>query len=100
MREYTIAVIPGDGIGPEVISAGLQVLRALERGNHGFRLLFKEFPWGSAFYKTHGVMMPVDGLSRLRRFGAIYFGAVGAPVVPDHLTLWGLRLAICQGFDQ
>jgi tartrate dehydrogenase/decarboxylase/D-malate dehydrogenase len=100
MREYTIAVIPGDGIGPEVISAGLQVLRALERGNHGFRLLFEEFPWGSAFYQTHGVMMPADGLSRLRPFSAIYFGAVGAPGVPDHVTLWGLRLAICQGFDQ
>lgn len=100
MREHSIAVIPGDGIGPEVIFAGLQVLRSLEHKSGGFRFHFQEFPWGSDYYKQHGVMMPSDALARLQSFHAIYFGAVGAPDVPDHVTLWGLRLAICQGFDQ
>ena len=58
------------------------------------------FDWGSAYYRKHGVMMPADGLAKLKKFDAIYFGAVGAPDVPDHITLWGLRLPICQGFDQ
>jgi tartrate dehydrogenase/decarboxylase / D-malate dehydrogenase len=100
MREYSVAAVPGDGIGPEVIGAGLQVLKILEQRAGGFRLNVEEFPWGSDFYKKNGVMMPGDGLERLRNFNAIYFGAVGAPDVPDHITLWGLRLAICQGFDQ
>jgi len=100
MREHQIAVIPGDGIGPEVISAGLDVLRCLEQRASDFRLHFREFPWGTQYYKQHGAMMPSDGLAHLRSFQAIYFGAVGAPDVPDHITLWGLRLAICQGFDQ
>jgi tartrate dehydrogenase/decarboxylase/D-malate dehydrogenase len=100
MREYAIAAIPADGIGPEVIAAGLEVMRALEQRDGGFRLTVEEFPWGSDYYKRHGVLMPADGLDRLRAFDAIYFGAVGAPDVPDHVTLWGLRLPICQGFDQ
>ena len=100
MKEYSVAAIPGDGIGPEVIAAGLEVLRALEQKVGGFRLRVESFPWGSAYYKKHGLMMPEDGLAELRRFDAIYFGAVGATDVPDHVTLWGLRLAICQGFDQ
>jgi tartrate dehydrogenase/decarboxylase/D-malate dehydrogenase len=100
MREHSIAVIPGDGIGPEVISAGLEVLRSLQQRSGDFRLQLQDFPWGSQFYKQHGAMMPADGLSQLASFHAIYFGAVGAPDIPDHITLWGLRLAICQGFDQ
>jgi tartrate dehydrogenase/decarboxylase/D-malate dehydrogenase len=100
MKEYSVAAIPGDGIGPEVIAAGLEVLRALERKVGGFRLRVESFPWGSQYYKKHGLMMPEDGLAELRRFDAIYFGAVGATDVPHHVTLWGLRLAICQGFDQ
>jgi tartrate dehydrogenase/decarboxylase/D-malate dehydrogenase len=100
LREYAIAAIPADGIGPEVIAAGLQVLRVLAERDGGFRLNVQEFPWGSDYYKTHGALMPADGLDQLRRFDAIYFGAVGAPDVPDHITLWGLRLPICQGFDQ
>jgi tartrate dehydrogenase/decarboxylase/D-malate dehydrogenase len=100
MRSHRIAVIPADGIGPEVIAAGVNVLGALQERLPGVRFDFTEFDWGSEHYRRHGVMMPADGLDRLRGFDAIFFGAVGAPDVPDHVTLWGLRLAICQGFDQ
>ncbi|MBV8644411.1 MAG: tartrate dehydrogenase [Candidatus Eremiobacteraeota bacterium] len=100
MGSHRIAAIPADGIGPEVIGAGLEVLRALERLDPGFHLDVTHFPWGSDYYRAHGVMMPEDGLDALRGFDAIYFGAVGDKNVPDHVTLWGLRLAICQGFDQ
>jgi tartrate dehydrogenase/decarboxylase/D-malate dehydrogenase len=100
MNTYKIASIPADGIGPEVISAGLQVLDALAKRDGGFELDVTEFDWGSDRYKTTGAMMPDDGLEQLRPFDAIFFGAVGAPDVPDHITLWGLRLPICQGFDQ
>jgi tartrate dehydrogenase/decarboxylase / D-malate dehydrogenase len=100
MREHSIAVIPGDGIGPEVIAAGLQTLQALEQREPQIHLNLEEFPWGSDYYRQRGVMMPDDALDRLRKFDAIYFGCVGAPDIPDHVTLWGLRLPICQGFDQ
>jgi tartrate dehydrogenase/decarboxylase/D-malate dehydrogenase len=100
MREYRIAAIPADGIGPEVIDAGITVLKELAGQRGDIRLDFDLFDWGTDYYKRHGVMMPADGLDRLRKFDAIYFGAVGAVDVPDHVTLWGLRLKICQGFDQ
>jgi tartrate dehydrogenase/decarboxylase / D-malate dehydrogenase len=100
MREHKIAAMGGDGIGPEVIAAGLAVLDACAARDGGFRLAVEHFDWGSDYYKKHGVMMPADGADRLRAFDAIYFGAVGAPDVPDHVTLWGLRLAICQPLDQ
>jgi len=100
MRSYKIAAIPADGIGPEVIAAGLQVLEALAKRSGDFTIEAEIFDWGSDYYKKHGVMMPADGLETLKSFDAIYFGAVGAPDVPDHITLWGLRLPICQGFDQ
>jgi len=100
MRQYKIASIPGDGIGQEVITAGLEVLDVCATRDGGFKLDVTAFDWGSDYYKKHGVMMPSDGLGRLKPFDAIYFGAVGAPDVPDHVTLWGLRLAICQPFDQ
>ena len=100
MRSYMIAAIPADGIGPEVIDASLQVLEALEQRDGGFTLEVEHFDWGSDYYKQHGVMMPADGLDRIRGKDAIFFGAVGVPDVPDHITLWGLRLQICQGFDQ
>ncbi|MGD9924623.1 MAG: tartrate dehydrogenase [Pseudorhodoplanes sp.] len=100
MRIHKIAAIGGDGIGPEVIAAGLQVLDACARREGGFALDVTDFDWGSDYYRKHGVMMPQDGTDRLRRFDAIYFGAVGAPDIPDHITLWGLRLAICQPLDQ
>ena len=100
MGEHRIAAIPGDGIGPEVLDAGLKALAVLEEREPGFKLHVETFPWGSDYYRRHGRMMPDDGIERLRAFDAIYFGAVGDPEVPDHVTLWGLRLAICQGFDQ
>jgi tartrate dehydrogenase/decarboxylase/D-malate dehydrogenase len=100
MPSYRIAAIPGDGIGCEVVSAGIEVLEACARLEKGYDLQFEHFDWGSDYYKRHGVMMPADGLATLRGFDAIYFGAVGAPDIPDHITLWGLRLAICQPFDQ
>jgi len=100
MPHYKIAAIPGDGIGAEVVAAGLQVLEALQRRHGGFTLDVTHYDWGSEHYRRHGRMMPADGLARLRDVDAIYFGAVGDPEVPDHVTLWGLRLAICQGFDQ
>lgn len=100
MREYNIAAIPADGIGTEVIAAGLQVLEALEQRCGDFKLRVEHFDWGSDYYKTRGRMMPEDGVAQLKSFDAIFFGAVGAPDVPDDITLWGLRLPICQGFDQ
>jgi tartrate dehydrogenase/decarboxylase/D-malate dehydrogenase len=100
MRTHTIAAIPADGIGPEVIEAGLAVLDALAARMGDMAFEVTSFDWGSAYYKRHGAMMPADGLTQLKPFDAIYFGAVGAPDVPDHITLWGLRLPICQGFDQ
>ena len=100
LRTHKIAAIPADGIGPEVIGAGLEVLDALQRRIDELRFDVTHFDWGSEYYRKHGRMMPEDGLDQLRRHDAIYFGAVGAPDIPDHITLWGLRLPICQGFDQ
>ncbi|MEQ1616059.1 MAG: tartrate dehydrogenase [Hyphomicrobiaceae bacterium] len=100
MREYSIAAIPADGIGPEVIQAGLAVLEALQKRVGDIRFNVTTFDWGSDYYRRHGIMMPADGLQQLKPFDAIYFGAVGAPDIPDSITLWGLRLPICQGFDQ
>jgi tartrate dehydrogenase/decarboxylase/D-malate dehydrogenase len=100
MKTYKIAAIPGDGIGKEVIAAGIEVLDALAAREGRFAFRFDHFGWGSDYYKRHGVMMPADGRDHIRHHDAIYFGAVGAPDVPDHVTLWGLRLAICQPFDQ
>src|SRR5918993_809000 len=100
-RVCDIAVIPGDGIGVEVIPEGLRVLERLAGQREGRpRFRFEIFPWGSHYYLQTGRMMDPDGLERLQRCDAIYFGAVGWPDVPDHISLWGLRLAICQGFDQ
>jgi tartrate dehydrogenase/decarboxylase / D-malate dehydrogenase len=100
MGSHRIAAIPGDGIGSEVIAAGIRVLDALQQRFPALRLEWTHFDWGSQYYREHGRMMPEDGVERLRGFDAIYFGAVGSPEIPDHVTLWGLRLAICQGLDQ
>jgi len=96
-RTFRIAVIPGDGIGQEVVPEGLRVLDSLSEEP---RFAYEHFPWGCQYYLQTGRMMDDDGLDRLQGFDAIYFGAVGWPGVPDHVSLWGLRLAICQGFDQ
>jgi tartrate dehydrogenase/decarboxylase/D-malate dehydrogenase len=100
MRRHRIAAMGGDGIGPEVIAAGCRVLDAVAEADGGFAFTTENFDWGSAMYRATGRMMPADGLDRLKDFDAIFFGAVGAPDIPDHITLWDLRLAICQGFDQ
>lgn len=100
MKTYSIATIPGDGIGKEVVPAGRQVLEALTASGAGFRCTFEDFDWGGDHYRRHGVMMPADGLERLKNKDAILFGSAGDPDIPDHITLWGLRLKICQGFDQ
>jgi tartrate dehydrogenase/decarboxylase/D-malate dehydrogenase len=96
---YRIALIPGDGIGKEVVPEGRRVL---ERAGEltGTRFSFEEFPWGSEYYLECGRMMPADALERLRPFDAIYLGAVGDPRVPDHVTLNGLLLPIRRAFDQ
>ncbi len=99
MKSFRIAAIPGDGIGNEVIPAGIEVLQALA-AKEGFGLAFEHFDWSSARYKRAGAYIPEGGLEKLKAFDAIFFGAVGAPDVPDHVSLWGLRLPICQGFDQ
>jgi len=100
MKTYKIACIPGDGIGKEVIPAGQTVLEALAATQKNFRFEFSSFDWGGDYYRKHGVMMPADGLKDIRDADAILFGSAGDPHIPDHITLWGLRLKICQGFDQ
>jgi len=100
MGTHRIAVIPADGIGPEVINAGLEVLSALAEQDGNLNFDVEHFDWGTDRYKSTGRLMPEDGAEQLKQFDAIFFGAVGAPDVPDHITLWGLRLAICQPLDQ
>ncbi|MFC4866858.1 tartrate dehydrogenase [Streptomonospora arabica] len=100
-HRFTIAAVPADGVGTEVVDATRTALAELaRRGPQPFEITWREFDWGSHYYAEHGRMMPEDGLDRLREMDAIFFGAVGWPTVPDHVSLWGLRLAICQGFDQ
>ena len=102
MQHYHIAVIPGDGIGAEVIPAGVQALRALAEAHGGLEFETRDFDWGSQRYLRQGAMMPKDALTTLERggFDAILLGPVGDPRVPDHITLWGLLIPIRQGFDQ
>ncbi len=100
MRTYKTAAIPGDGIGSEVISAGVEVLTVLAKRDGGFTFAFDHFDWGSDRYKKTGAFMPENGRALIAKHDAILFGSAGAPDVPDHITLWGLRLAICQPFDQ
>jgi tartrate dehydrogenase/decarboxylase/D-malate dehydrogenase len=100
MRGHRIAALGGDGIGAEVIDAGLEVLSELAQRCGDFRLGVESLDWGSQRYLRTGRYIPEGGLAALRQFDAIYFGAVGSPEVPDHVSLWELRLAIAQGFDQ
>src|SRR5437762_11574022 len=96
---HNIAVIAGDGIGPEVIPAGMAALEAATRGTD-VSLSFTELPWGCEYYLKHRRMMDPDGFERLAAFDAIYLGAIGAPVVPDHVSVWELILPLRQRFDQ
>ncbi len=95
-----VGVIGGDGIGPEVVGAGMRVLRTAAEGDPSLDVEFTEFPWGCEYYLEHGRMMPEDGLETLAGFDVLYLGAVGWPTVPDHLSLWGLLLPLRRGFDQ
>lgn len=99
MKTYSIAVIAGDGIGPEVTAQGIRVLEKIAQLG-GFQVEFTYFPWGCEYYLKSGRMMPEDGLEQLREFDAIYLGAVGYPGVPDHISLRELLLKIRKGFDQ
>jgi len=99
MRHYQVAVVPGDGIGQEVTPEGVRVLDSVGT-TAGYTIQWDYFPWGCEYYLKTGRMMPEDGLKTLEQFDAIYFGAVGFPTVPDHVSLRGLRLPICQGFEQ
>ncbi|KWW16456.1 tartrate dehydrogenase [Peribacillus simplex] len=100
MSVHKIAVIAGDGIGPEVIEEGVKVLEAVARIAGGFSFEFTHFPWGCEYYLEHGTMMPEDGLEQLQKFDAVYLGAVGYPGVPDHISLRELLLKIRKQFDQ
>ncbi len=96
---YKIALIPGDGIGREVIPEGVRVLDVLA-SKFNFTVSYTEFPFSCEYYREHGGMMPEDGLEQLRPFDVILLGAVGDPIVPDHVSLWGLLLPIRRQFDQ
>ncbi|KAK7720975.1 hypothetical protein SLS64_001268 [Diaporthe eres] len=99
-KSYSIASIPADGIGPEVVDAAITVLKTLSETLGSFDIDFTHFDWSSDTYKKTGKYIPEGGLDELKKHDAILFGAVGAPDVPDHISLWGLRLAICQPFQQ
>jgi len=100
MVKYRIAVIAGDGIGPEVIDEGVRVLECIAELDGGFELEFEYFPWGCEYYKKTGRMMAENGIELLSKFDAILLGAVGAPGVKDHISLWDLLLRIRKDFDQ
>ena len=100
MNIHKIAVIAGDGIGPEVIDEGIKVLNKVAEIDGSFKFEFTHFPWGCDYYKQTGKMMADDGIEQLKKFDAIFLGAVGAPGVPDHISLWDLLLVIRKSFDQ
>jgi len=100
MKQFDIALIPGDGIGAEVVPAGRRILDTVAEAHGGFRFKYRSFPWSCQYYLKHGKMMPDDGLKRLADFDALFLGAVGFPGVPDHISLWGLLIPIRRGFQQ
>lgn len=99
MKNHKIALIPGDGIGPEVVAEGVKVLKAIEELDDQLSFSFEHFPWGCEYYLKHGKMMDDDGIETLKEFDAIYLGAVGYPGVPDHISLWDLLIKIRHEFD-
>ena len=100
MKTYKIAVIAGDGVGPEVLAEGIKVLNKVAELDGTFAFEFTHFPWGCEYYLETGKMMDDDGIEQLKKFDAIYLGAVGAPGVPDHISLWDLLLRIRHDFDE
>lgn len=100
MQTHKIAVIAGDGIGPEVINEGIKVLNAVAEVDKTFKFDFTFYPWGCEYYKETGKMMAENGIEELKKHDAIFLGAVGAPGVPDHISLWDLLLVIRKNFDQ
>ena len=100
MEKFKVAVIPGDGIGPEVLMESVKVLEHVAASDGRFELLFSWFPWGCEYYLKHGEMMPLDGITTLSSFDAILLGAVGYPGVPDHISLRDLLLRIRHDFDE
>ena len=100
MKTHKIAVIPGDGIGTEVINEGVKVLNRITELDGNFKFEFTYFPWSCEYYLKHGKMMDDDGIEKLKKFEAIFLGAVGYPGVPDHISLWGLLIEIRKSFDQ
>ena len=98
-KTYKIAVIAGDGIGPEVVSEGMRAAETAAKA-FGFTVGWTEFDWSCALYAKTGRMMPEDGLEQVRPFDAIYLGAVGWPSVADHVSLWGLLIPFRRSFDQ
>ena len=100
MKDYKIAVIAGDGIGPDVLAEGVKILKTVAKLDGGFSLEFTYFPWGCEYYLKEGRMMPENGLELLRHYDAIFLGAVGYPGVPDHISLRDLLLVIRKGFDE
>jgi len=100
MKTYKVAVIAGDGVGPEVLAEGIKVMKEVAKIDGTFSFDFVHFPWGCEYFLKHGKMMDEDGMERLQEFDAIYLGAVGAPGVPDHISLWDLLLRIRKDFDQ
>ncbi|WP_085991611.1 tartrate dehydrogenase [Oceanobacillus senegalensis] len=100
MKSFKIALIPGDGIGPEVVAEGVKILKAIEEKDPSLSFSFTEFPWGCEYYLDHGTMMDENALDILKDYDAIYLGAVGYPSVPDHISLRDLLIKIRKGFDQ
>ncbi|MCF8565848.1 tartrate dehydrogenase [Alicyclobacillus tolerans] len=100
MQKISIATLPGDGIGKEVVPEAISVLDTIAQIHGGLHFEYQEFPWGCEYYVEHGEMMPADALSTLAGFDQIFLGAVGYPSVPDHVSLWGMLIPIRRGFQQ
>lgn len=99
-KVYRIASIPGDGIGVEITGAAFRVLESISKALPSFQFEYKLFDWSTPTYLKKGYYMPPDGIQQLKSYDAIFFGAVGWPSVPDHVSLWGLILPIRKALNQ